>query len=314
MISKLQRVPLRDVWKDEARDFTRWLEENIDILEEVIDLRLTNVEREKRAGSFNVDLLAEDAAGNPVIIENQLEKSDHDHLGKLITYAVAFDARAAIWITAEPRPEHIKAISWLNESYATSFYLLKLEAVRIDDSPPAPLLTLIVGPSEESEEVGEAKKDWAERDKLRYQFWDQLLERARQKTELHANISPNPYSWIGTSAGVRGLSFNYTVRQHEAVAELYIDRGKGAEEENKQIFDRLFAAKEEIETAFGEPLEWRKLEGRRACRIQKTLKGGYRDREEKWPKIHENLIETMIRLERALKPHLDKLKEWKTKT
>lgn len=272
-IGKLQRVPLREVWRDEARDFTTWLEENIDILEDVIDLRLSNVEREKTAGSFNVDLLAEDDAGNPVVIENQLEKSDHDHLGKLITYAVAFDAKAAIWIVAEPRPEHVKAISWLNESYAANFYLLKLEAVRIEDSPPAPLLTLIVGPSEESQEVGEAKKDWAEREQLRYRFWEQLLERARRKTDLHANISPSHYNWIGTSAGIRGLSFNYTVRQHDAAVELYIDRGKEAEEENKQIFDRLLVSKESIEAAFGEPLEWDKREGRCACRIRKTFQG-----------------------------------------
>ncbi len=105
MISKLERVKLREVWKNEASDFTRWLEENIDILYEVLDITLSNPEREQAAGSFSVNLVAEDQSGNTVIIENQLEKSDHDHLGKVITYLTAFDAKAAVWIVAKPRPE-----------------------------------------------------------------------------------------------------------------------------------------------------------------------------------------------------------------
>ena len=150
MIGRLQRVVnLREVWEHEALHFTPWLEENIDVLNNEIDLSLSIVEREQAAGDFSVDLVAEDESGNPVIIENQLERSNHDHLGKLITYLTAIGAKAAIWIVEDPRPEHIGAISWLNESSAASFYLLKLEAVRIEDSPLAPLLTLIVGPSEE---------------------------------------------------------------------------------------------------------------------------------------------------------------------
>ena len=169
-IGKLRRVPLREVWKHEARDFSLWLEENIELLNELIGIDLANPEREKSAGAFNVDILAEDDQGNSVVIENQLEKSDHDHLGKLITYVSAFQAKIAIWIVAEPRPEHIQAITWLNESLTTSFYLVKVEAVRIEDSPAAPLLTLIVSPSEASKEVGIAKKEIAEREILRYDF------------------------------------------------------------------------------------------------------------------------------------------------
>lgn len=171
MIGKIKRVPLRDVWKHEALDFTRWLQENIDILNEVIDLNLSNPEREQSAGSFNIDIVAEDESGTPVIIENQLEKSDHDHLGKLVTYLVAMGARAAIWIVSNPRPEHIAAITWLNESSSANFYLLKVEAIQIGDSLPAPLLTEIVGPSEEGKEVGRAKQEIAERYIIRERFW-----------------------------------------------------------------------------------------------------------------------------------------------
>ena len=98
MIGKLERLPLREVWKHEAQDFTTWLEENIEILNESLDLSLSGAEREKRAGTLNVDLIAEDDAGNPVVIENQLEKSNHDHLGKLITYMSVIGSKTAIWI------------------------------------------------------------------------------------------------------------------------------------------------------------------------------------------------------------------------
>ena len=308
MIKKLQRVPLREVWKHEALDFTKWLEENIDVLNDVLDVPLSSAEREQSAGTFNVDLVAEDEAGNPVVIENQLERSNHDHLGKLITYLTAIEAKTAIWIVADPRPEHVRAISWLNESSAASFYLLKVEAVKIGESPPAPLLTLIVGPSEESREVGAKKKELAERDILRQRFWTELLERAKVKTKLHANISPGHYSWIGTSAGKHGLQLNYVVRKHDAHVELYIDRGKDTEKENKEIFDQLAEFKDEIESTFGGSLGWERLEGKRACRIRKTLtSGGYQD-EAKWPEIQDEMIDAMIDLAKAIKPHIAKLK------
>ena len=197
MIGKLERVALREVWKHEALDFTRWLEDNLDVLNEVIDVTLSGAEREQSVGTFSVDLVAEDEAGNPAVIENQLGRSDHDHLGKIITYLTALDAKTAAWIVSDPRPEHVQAIAWLNESSAAAFYLLKVEAVKIGESPPAPLLTLIVGPSEESRQVGRTKKDLAERYGIRKRFWTELLQRAKAKTKLHAGISPGQHNYIG---------------------------------------------------------------------------------------------------------------------
>ncbi len=308
MIGKIKRVPLRDVWKHEALDFTRWLQENIDILNEVIDLTLSNPEREQSAGPFNIDIVAEDESGTPVIIENQLEKSDHDHLGKLVTYLVAMGARAAIWIVSHPRPEHIAAITWLNESSSANFYLLKVEAIQIGDSLPAPLLTVIVGPSEEGKEVGRAKQEIAERYIIRERFWTQLLDSVKQKTKLHANISPTQHNWLGTSAGKQGIGYNYSIRKNEGQVELYIDRGKEKGGENKEIFEQLSKNKEDIENIFGETLSWERLEGKRACRISKRISvGGYRDEEEKWPQVHEAMVDSMVRLEKSLKPYIAKL-------
>src|SRR5215208_5803269 len=255
-VGKIQRVPLREVWKHEALNFTTWLRDNIDVLSDALNLSLINPEREQAAGDFSVDLVAEDESGDPVIVENQLEKSDHDHLGKLLTYLVAIGAKTAVWIVSEPRPEHVSTISWLNESSPASFYLVKVEAIRIGDSPAAALLTEVVGPSEESRELGETKKELAERYTLRRRFWTELLKKAASRIALHSSISPSRYNWIGTSAGISGLGFNYSVRQHDAGVELYIDRGKETSAENERIFDQLLAARESIEEVFGEPLDW----------------------------------------------------------
>ena len=307
MVGKITRVPLREVWKHEALDFTKWMEDNIDVLNEVININLSNIEREKGAGDFIVDLVAEDENGEPVVIENQLERSNHEHLGKILSYLSSLGAKIAIWIVAEARPEHITAISWLNESTAGSFYLLKVEAIKIDKSDPAPLLTLIVGPSETGKAIGVKKKEMAEQDEIRYRFWSQLLDIAKTKTKLHANISPTTHSWIGMGAGISGLAYNYAMTQHSGYVELYIDRGKDSDEENLLIFKQLYANKDEIEKIFGGPLDWQELKDRRACRIRITLtNGGYRDDEKKWHEIQEAMVDAMIRLEKALSPFVEK--------
>ncbi len=304
-IGKLERVDLREVWKHEAHNFTQWLENNISVLNDALDLTLVNVDREQAAGSFSIDLVAEDEGGGTVIIENQLEKSNHDHLGKLITYLTAMQARAAIWIVSDPRPEHVAAITWLNESSSAAFYMVKVEAVKIGESPAAPLFTLIVGPSEEGKIVGRVKEDLADRHHLRKAWWASLIERSSVVSKLHAHITPGIANWIAASSGVRGLGFNYVVGQDWCSAELYIDRGKESDDENKSIFDQLAAHRANIEKAFGGPLSWERLEGKRACRIRFTNdQGGYRSPDDQWPALQDTIIRAMDRLEKAIRPYL----------
>ena len=198
------------------------------------------------------------------------------------------------------------AISWLNDSSSAAFYLVKVEAVRIDSSRPAPLLTVIVGPSEEKSEVAATNREFADRELIRQRWWEMLVNQPDAK--LHAHISPGVYSWIGTSSGVRGLNLNYVVAQDECAAELYIDRGKNSEEENKAIFDQLFTHKAKIEQDFGAPLSWERLDAKRACRVRATLPGGYGSPEEEWGTIQTSLVQTMNRLEKALRPYLKSLK------
>ncbi len=295
------------MWKHEAYDFTTWLEENFELLNEITELNLTSVEREKSAGKFSVDLVGEDSENNLVIIENQLEKSNHDHLGKLITYLTVLDAKSAIWIVSEPRPEHIQAISWLNESSSGSFYLIKLEAIRIGTSDSAPLLTLIVGPSEESRATGKTKKDLADRHISRKRFWTGLLDYSKKDLKLFSNISPSTGNWIGAGAGKSGMMFTFVANKNDSSVELYIDRGKEKDKENEEIFDFFVNHSKEIERAFGYPLIWERLEGRRACRIKGKLDIGGRDDEDKWPEIQKTMVDSMISLEKSFRPFLDKL-------
>jgi hypothetical protein len=148
MIGKLEKHELRKIWKNEASDFTSWLEGNLDALSNAIEIELTLVKREHRVGSFSADIVATDEAGHKVIIENQLEKTDHTHLGQIITYISNLDGKTVIWISSEPRQEHINAVNWLNTQTNLNFYLVKLDAISIDNSRPAPLFQVICRPDE----------------------------------------------------------------------------------------------------------------------------------------------------------------------
>ena len=306
-IGRLESVPLRQLWPYEAYDFTTWLAENLDLLGEPLDMELSLLQREATTGTFSADILAEDASGDAVVIENQLEHTDHDHLGKLITYLSNLDAKTAIWVTSEPRPEHEKAIHWLNEMLPadTAFFLVKLEAYRIGDSPPAPLFSVVAGPSLEARQIGSQKKELAERHIKRREFWRQLLERAKQRTNLHAQRSPTTDTWLNAGAGKSGIVFQYRVRMHDACVGLRIRRDTA--EDSKRIFDALHERKETIETRFGHDLDWRPGEDIKACHIMYPIDtGGWRD-EEHWPQIQDEMVDAMVRLERALAPEIARL-------
>ena len=309
MIGKLSKVPLREIWKHEAKDFSSWLAENIEVLSEKLDFSLSLVGKNKTIGSFFIDILAEDEQGRSVIIENQLEKTDHDHLGKVVTYLSSMDAKTAIWISSKPRKEHKEAIEWLNESSPADvrFYLIKIEAVRIGKSEPAPLFTVVAKPGLETKLIGKEKKKLARRHVLRKKFWQQLLNKARRKTDLHSIISPGIYNWLGTGAGKSGLGFNYSITKKYGSCELYIDRGKGYVRLNKKRFDKLYTYKREIEKSFGDKLEWERLENRRASRITKRFKNTGLYETEKWNTLQDRMIDGMIRLEKTLRDYIKEL-------
>jgi hypothetical protein len=304
-ISRLKRIPIREVWKNEEKDFTPWLEKNIDVLGETLGMSLSVVERERAVGKFfEADILAEDQNGDYVVIENQFGESDHDHLGKLLTYLTNLEAKTAVWICENPRPEHINVIDWLNEICPPDIrlYLIKLEVFQIENSPPAPHLSVIAAPSEPTKEAGTKKKELAERHLKRLEFWRQLLDKSRGKTDLFVNVSPSKENWLSTGAGRTGLSYCYVILMDSARVELYIDTPR--KEENKRIFDALYKERERIEADFGERLEWQRLDDRKASRIARTIEGkGLKD-VDAWADLQEKMIDAMIRLERAFKERI----------
>lgn len=309
MVGRLDRVELREVWAKEASDFTSWLGNNLDILSDHIDCKLSLLEREKKAGSFSADLFAEGPNGVTVVIENQLEKTDHDHLGKLITYLSNLEAKIAIWITSEPRPEHTTAVIWLNEisPLDTSFYLVKVEAYKIGDSEPAPLFSTISGPSPEAKEIGEEKQDLAERHLQRLEFWEQLLDKAKEITPLHANVSPSKDNWVTAGAGKSGMGLSYSITMDKGSVELFIDRGPDKKEETNQIYGMIVKNRDKIEEAFGDNLEWDKKEGRRVCRIKSYSTIGGLKNADLWDEVQNDMVDRMNRLEKALRPSLNKI-------
>jgi len=309
MIGRMERVDLREVWKNEARDFTTWLFENIEVLGDELNINLSSIEKEKNVGSFSADILAESAEGVSVLIENQLEKTDHDHLGKLLTYVSNLEAKKAIWISKEPRSEHEKAIEWLNELTSdVDFYLVKIEAYKIGDSVPAPKFTIIAGPTESGKVAGTQKKELAERHKKRLRFWEGLLEKSKKRTSLHSNISPSMNSWISTSSGKNGLTFNYVITNKHGQIELYIDRGKNGQEDNKKIFDEFQSHRDEIENEFRDKIVWERLDDKRASRICKRFRYAGLNDEEKWDKLQDDMIDGMIRIEKTFKKYIKDLK------
>lgn len=270
---------------------------------------LTAAQREQKVGDFSVDLMCEDAQGRRVIIENQLERTDHDHLGKLLTYLVNLEASAAIWVTAEPRPEHARVVDWLNESTPsdTLFFLIKVEAVKIGDSPYAPLFTVVARPDAQGKEIGEKKKEWADRHYQRVEFWKGLLAKSNGKMKLFANISPSPSSWIAAGSGRSGITFVYTVLMDRGGVELYIDFDQDTGAKNKALFDALFAEKEAIEQEAHRALQWDRLNDKRASRIAFRISGSGLTSPDRWGELQGQMVDAMVDLERALRPRLAKV-------
>mgnify|MGYP006272408393 CR=1 FL=1 len=308
MVGKLEKVDVRRIWLHEAYDFSTWLFDNFEILNEQLNLQINPIEKEKSVGPFNVDILAEDHLGRTVVIENQLNKTDHDHLGKVLTYLSNLDAKVAIWISTDPRPEHVTAVDFLNEVVPTDtqFYLLRLDAFKIGDSEPAPLFTIEAGPSEEKSAGGAVKKEIAEKDQARLRFFEQLLEKANESTKIFTNVSPLGYqNWVNAGAGKAGLMWALVVTKKSARAEFIFCNTDP--EMNKKRFDILYGKKEEIEEALQVNLEWNFKENRKQQYVRFKCTSGGLDDEEKWTEIQNEMVEKLCRMEGVFGPFINSL-------
>ncbi|HAW73242.1 MAG TPA: DUF4268 domain-containing protein [Flavobacteriales bacterium] len=308
-IGKIRKVPLREIWRREDSDFSAWLEENIDYLNDIFEFDISVESREEAVGPFRVDLWGEDNFGQRVIIENQLERTDHDHLGKVITYLTNLGANRAVWIAKEPRKEHIRAIEWLNEITPddTSFYLVKVEAIRIGDHPvAAPQFTIVQGPSVESKQIGAEKKEFAKRHQIRLDFWKEFIEEMNGTSNLCSNLSPSKDNWLGIALGWSGVSINCVVSKNYARTEVYINRGDI--DENKRVFDFLADRKNDIEGDFGGSLEWERMDDKITSRIKFEQQDLNLYNREDWAAMIEHMKHGAIKMETAFRKHVKSLK------
>jgi Domain of unknown function (DUF4268) len=216
--------------------------------------------------------------------------------------------------SAEFSKELTTAVMWLND-HGLDIRCVRLQPyndngrllVDVQQVIPLPEAAAYQVRVREKEQRG--RQDRAERYGIRRRFWEGLLARAVTRTSLHANISPTEHHWVGASSGMRGLGFNYVIRQGEGSVELYIDRGPDNTATNKRLFDWLLDHKEEIERAFGSELSWQRLDQKQSCRVSSTVAiGGWKSDESKWPEVQEAMIDRMVRLEKALKPQIANLK------
>ncbi len=276
-IGRVERVELRAIWPHEAIDFTPWLANNIDLLNESLpfDIEPDSIEREAAAGGFSVDIVGNSSTnhGEPgkVIIENQLEQTDHDHLGKLLTYLAAYQARAAIWIAGRARPEHAKAVQWLNDNGTIDAYLFQIEAIKIGDSSPAPLFTQIVGPSELSHQVKATRQADTVREEKMREYWSLLLpavEKSCQPFNKWQGITMPNDSWVQvTISEASHTSWIIRTQKAKASVDLYVD---GASADNNRSYLQEFKKRlpEDLLSVDHKP-------NRRAAKLTRDFRGGW---------------------------------------
>ena len=257
-LSKLSKIDLRAVWEHEALDFTNWLaqEENLTLLGEEIGVEIKLIKTEANVGKFSVDILAEEEnSGRKIIIENQLEDTNHDHLGKIITYAAGYGASVVIWVVRDAREEHQKAVEWLNQhtDEEIGFFLIKIQLWKIEDSNPAPKFEVVASPNEWAKTIKTGSSDIELTDTKLEQldFWKKLKSFILSHDSNFRLQTPRPQHWYDVSMGTSEAHVTLTVNTRENLigCEIYISR-------NKDLFHFLQERKESLEKEIGETLEW----------------------------------------------------------
>lgn len=273
-LGKLEKVELRKVWKNEAGDFTPWLarEENIKILGDVIDLELEVESQEENVGLFRADILCKDTASNNwVLIENQLERTDHIHLGQLLTYAAGLEAVTIVWIAQNFTEEHRAALDWLNEKTGedVNFFGLEIELWQIGESPFAPKFNLVSKPNDWTKTVKAiAKKtEMTENQKLRLEFWTGYKDFLQKNSIIVRPQKPNESNWMNHSIGKSGIylasvfSYYSNTDQTYEVGEIRAELVINSKDYGNDYYEKLYSQKNDIEEKLGFEMEWYEKEG-----------------------------------------------------
>lgn len=309
-LGKLTRIDLRDCWKHEAFDFTSWLAEpeNIELLSDEVGIGIQVTQTEASVGRFNVDILAEEeTTGRRIIIENQLEMTDHGHLGQIITYAAGLEAEFIIWIVRDVKEEHLQAIDWLNEhtDEQINFFLVTIELWQIENSLPAPKFNVISRPNEWKRSVRTSAQDGDLTDTKTKQleFWQQFKEYVTQNHPKLKLRTPRPQHWFSVAIGRSDSHIALIVdsRENKVRCELYIS-------DSKELYKTLLSYREEIEKGLDvkEPIEWMELPGKKASRIR-VIRGFSFVDVSTWESAFEWLAEMTLRFKRVFAKDWERL-------
>jgi hypothetical protein len=295
-LGTVEYLPIREVWPSEATSFTPWLLENEGLLGDLLGIDISLTRNEEKVGDFSLDLLGENLTnGTTLIVENQLERTDHSHLGQLLTYAGGLEPSTIVWIASDFRDEHRAALDWLNEvtDETTHFFAVVIKAIKIGNSLPAPWLELVAQPNSWSElsrraahssEVSEAQ--------LRYEsFWNGFLSKFRPHHEIYQRKRAPRRQYLTLASGVTGIVIGANVQKDRVYVDLYFSDSNA--EVNKARLEHLAARKDQVESVFGHELSWEDLVNRVACRIGFYGDGGLND-ESAWESSQEWLHETVM--------------------
>jgi len=295
-LGSLRTVPLREIWVHEASSFTKWLseKENLTLLGDELDLDISLVETEASIGKFNLDILAEEImSGKKIVIENQLEQTDHDHLGKLITYASGADAAYVVWVVAKERDEHRRAIDWLNEhtDEDVSFFLVRIELWQIGVSNAAPKFVVVSQPNDwakAAKHSADASSPTSGTKLRQLEFWEGMCQQAKAQNVPLKLRKAQPHHWFDIASGSArwhiGLTLNSQLNQ--MACEVYIGN-------DKMLYSHFEAHRTQIEGKIGAALEWMELPNKKASRIKLTATCDL-DNEDAWPDYFSWLLKTAV--------------------
>lgn len=308
ILGKLEQVDPRLLWASEPAHFTPWLASNLPTLGEALDLQLELVKAESSVGPFACDIEARDInTGRKVIIENQLESTDHTHLGQLLTYAAGLDATVIVWISPLIREQHRQAIDFLNRhtTEGLDFFAVGLEVVKIGTSLPAVVFRLVASPNAWAKTVAATGQPAVTSSRMMaYQeFFQGVIDELRTVHHFTNARAGQPQSWYSFSSGIKGFLYSTSfTAKGDLRAELYIDVGDAR---NKLIFDFLYKMKDQLEHSMGESLSWERLEKRRASRISAVRQNTtIEDVSTHGLEIQKWVIDQLLLLKKVLGPHL----------
>ncbi|MCK5720952.1 MAG: DUF4268 domain-containing protein [Gammaproteobacteria bacterium] len=301
---------MREMWPHESSDFTPWLAANIDELGLAIGMELELIEREACVGDFSLDLLAKDLGSTKtVIIENQLTQTDHDHLGKLLTYAAGFSASIVIWISEAIREEHRQALDWLNQrtDSDTLFFGVVVEVIKIDESKPAFNFKIAASPNEwqKSKSSRTPRASISTKGEKYRNYFQLLIDELREKHHFTGAKAGQPQNWYSFSSGISGITYGANFSQGgKARTEVYIDLGD--QDKNKQVFDLLQLEATLIENELGHNVAWERLNDKRASRLALYINGNIDDSDAELETVKNWHIEKLLKLKKHLGTRLQK--------